>query len=111
LYDIYNNDPFAGQPINVTYKDELGNLITSLEISAGEQIMICAQKGSVSNIPGVEVIEGDLCSAPTNTGGGSSGGGNSGNSGGIGGGGGRVIPTPGNNEVVDGYDLDLQNER
>ena len=111
LYDIYNNDPFAGQPINVTYKDELGNLITSLEISAGEQIMICAQKGSVSNIPGVEVIEGDLCSAPTNTGGGSSGGGNSGNSGGIGGGGGRVIPTPGNNEVVEGFDLDLQNER
>tara|TARA_B110000211_G_scaffold222265_1_gene270772 strand:+ start:1801 stop:3624 length:1824 start_codon:yes stop_codon:yes gene_type:complete len=111
LYDIYNNDPFAGQPINVTYKDELGNLITSLEIQAGGEIMICAQKGSVSNIPGVQVIEGDICSTSTNTGGGSSGGGNSGNSGGIGGGGGRDIPVPGDSEVVDREDLDRKNYR
>ena len=80
LYDVYNNDPFVGQPVNVTYKDELGNTVTSLEISAGGQVMICAQEGSVSNIPGVEVIKGDLCATQPNTGGGSTGGGSGNNS-------------------------------
>jgi len=113
LYDVYNNDPFVGQPVNVTYKDELGNTVTSLEISAGGQVMICAQEGSVSNIPGVEVIKGDLCATQPNTGGGSTGGGSGNNSGplGGGGGGGRDIPNPGDDEVVNREDLDIQNYR
>ena len=109
---MYNNDPFVGQPVTVTYKDELGNTVTSLEISAGGQAMVCAQEGSVSNIPGVQVIKGDLCATQPNTGGGSTSGGSGNNSGPLGGGSGRDIPVPGDGDVVVDYnDLNIKNER
>lgn len=52
---------FKGQPIAVSYKDELGNTVTSLEIEIGGSITVCAQEGSISEMPGIKVIKGNLC--------------------------------------------------
>ena len=76
---------FKGQPIAVSYKDELGNTVTSLEIEIGGSITVCAQEGSISEMPGIKVIKGNLCGegmvtqTPTtpSTGAGSGGGGGS----------------------------------
>ena len=64
---------FKGQNISVSYKDELGNTVTSLEIEIGGSILVCAQEGSVSEMPGIQVIKGEPCGegmvtqAPTST--------------------------------------------
>ena len=52
---------FVGAPMNVQYKDELGNLKTTSTISVGEKILVCAEENSIVALPGLKITKMGNC--------------------------------------------------
>ena len=74
--DSYNNNYGAGKtvpnpwydttigvPLSVTYKDAVGNTKTSSLLLPGDTTTICAQVGSVSNVPGMQITQQGVCTS------------------------------------------------
>ena len=108
IYGTQVNSAFSAQYIDASGEPRDTNLIYR-----GGSITICAEKDSITHPPNLRVTLIGECDTQTNTGGGSTGGGSGNNSGplGGGGGGGRDIPNPGDDDVIDREDLDIQNYR
>ena len=47
--------------LTVTYKDAIGNTKTSSNLLPGDTTTICAQKGTVSKMPGITIIQQGIC--------------------------------------------------
>ena len=108
IYGTQVNSAFSAQYIDASGEPRDTNLIYR-----GGSITICAEKDSITHPPNLRVTLIGECDTQTNTGGGSTGGGSGNNSGPLGGGsgGGRDIPNPGDDDVIDREDLDIQNYR
>ena len=60
-------DIFAGQPLSVSYKDKNGTRKQSSSVAPGSSITICAEEGSISNVPGLKITRAGACTtAPPN---------------------------------------------
>ena len=55
-------DIFTGQPLSVSYKDKNGARKQSSTITPGSSITICAEEGSISNVPGLKITRAGACS-------------------------------------------------
>lgn len=97
----------TGQTITSTYKNQVGQLVHFPALLPGDSIIVCAQEGTVTQTSGLKITRRGACgSTPspntTST--------NTTNSSG-GGGGGRNIPTPGQEEVINRENLNIEQYR
>lgn len=56
---------FKGQDITVRYKDKTGKFKSSSVIKPGSSITICAEDGSVSQVPGAKITRAGACTVAT----------------------------------------------
>jgi len=67
-YNGYGNErtnPYYNEenitPLTVTYRDAVGNMKTSSTLSPGDTTTVCAQRGSVTPMSGISVIDQGTC--------------------------------------------------
>jgi len=106
-FEIASLDGGTGQMITSTYKNQVGQLVQFPALLPGDSIIVCAQEGTVTQVSGLKITRRGECGStppPPNRP-------STNNSNSSGGGGGRNIPIPGQEEVVNREDLNIQNYR
>ena len=100
-------DGGTGQVLSSTYKNQVGQLVQFPALLPGDSIIVCAQEGTVTQVSGLKITRRGECGSeppPPNRP-------STNNNNSSGGGGGRNIPTPGQEEVIDRENLNIQQYR